>query len=886
MLLSKNRIVGKIPTELLQLTKLVSFDLSPSFQNALSIDGYFLPLLAQNLKSLRELDLSLVNISSKIPHELSNMSSLRLLGKLPTSLKGCTWLQVLNVGNNQINDTFPFWLSSLDSLQVLVLRSNEFHGALDHPQDAVGFPQLRIIDVSNNDFTGTLRSDYFKNWKAICLYGQLESDSSLFRLRHLRDLNLAYNNFSDSPIPADVLLMPNLQFIYLDHNDNLRGNLPDFRGNNSLIWLCVSFTSFSGTIPDSISNLKHLTVLELSNSKFSGKIPFSLGDLSHLSFLDLSYNNFLGQIPFSLGNLSSLSFLRLSENNLIGEIPSSMGNLKQLSISSLSVIYLDHNQLNDLVGIENISLLANLQHFVIGNNNYSASPIDFNVFSPLKQLTELDLSGIPLSTANITHDTEFFSNFEQLDLSDCNITEFPEFITNQKDLQKLNLCNNKIKGQVPDWLWRLPKLYNVDLSNNSLSGFKGSLEASLESEIFDVDISSNAFQGPIFIPSRSIHYYFASKNNFTGEIPQSICGLSPLFVLDLSNNNLHGSIPLCLEDQMTSLFDLNLRNNSLSGRLPDIFINAKMLRSLDVSHNRLVGKLPVSLGGCSSLEVLNVGNNQINDTFPFWLNSLQKLQVLVLHSNKFHGALDHPQVVVMGFSHLRIIDGSHNDFTGTLRSDYFTSLKAMSTIGDDTKLEYMRDGGANYYDSLVLMSKGIEMEMTRLRVLNLSSNDFTGNIPSSLENLTNLESLDLSQNKLSGEIPPDLGDLHSLEWINVSHNQLVGSIPQGTQFQRQNCSSYEGNPGLYAPSLKDICGDNLALTSQQPEPVELEEEEEEEEWFSWVAAGLGFAPGVVFGLTIGYIVVTYKHEQFTKTFGRNKRRSTRTRKAPHRSPLP
>ncbi|CAN7106072.1 unnamed protein product, partial [Brassica rapa subsp. narinosa] len=38
-------------------------------------------------------------------------------------------------------------------------------------------------------------------------------------------------------------------------------------------------------------------------------------------------------------------------------------------------------------------------------------------------------------------------------------------------------------------------------------------------------------------------------------------------------------------------------------------------------------------------------------------------------------------------------------------------------------------------------------------LLNLSSNGFVGNIPSSLANLVQLESLDLSHNKLSGHIP-------------------------------------------------------------------------------------------------------------------------------------
>ncbi|CAL9218030.1 unnamed protein product, partial [Arabidopsis halleri] len=140
----------------------------------------------------------------------------------------------------------------------------------------------------------------------------------------------------------------------------------------------------------------------------------------------------------------------------------------------------------------------------------------------------------------------------------------------------------------------------------------------------------NSFQGPVFIPTKSILYYFGSKNNFTGEIPRSICGLSSLYVLDLSDNNLHGSIPWCLETQMISLVDLNLRHNRLSGNLPEVFMNAKNLGSLDVSHNQMEGKLPASLIGCSALEVLNVGSNRINDMFPFQLNSLQNLQVLVL----------------------------------------------------------------------------------------------------------------------------------------------------------------------------------------------------------------------------------------------------------------
>lgn len=78
----------------------------------------------------------------------------QLMGKLPTSLKGCYSLEVINVEANIINDIFPVWLNFLQKLQALVLCSNESHGPLHYPQTTFGFPQLRIIDISHNYFTG------------------------------------------------------------------------------------------------------------------------------------------------------------------------------------------------------------------------------------------------------------------------------------------------------------------------------------------------------------------------------------------------------------------------------------------------------------------------------------------------------------------------------------------------------------------------------------------------------------------------------------------------------------------------------------------------------------------------------------------------------------
>ena len=379
--------------------------------------------------------------------------------------------------------------------------------------------------------------------------------------------------------------------------------------------------------------------------------------------------------------------------------------------------------------------------------------------------------------------------------------------------------------------------------------------------------------------------------------------LPSLRTLDLSNNNFDGVIPSCMANLRRTLSDLNLGKNRLHGGLPEYIF--KYLRSFDVGHNQLTGKLPRALIHSTYLEVLNVGNNVINDTFPFWLSSLPNLKVLVLRSNLFHG----PILLQAPFPKLQIIDVSHNHFNGALPSDYFVKCMSSLTTNED-KLSRKYMGDVYYYDSLVLMNKGVVMELVRifkiytaldfsrnklegkipksiglleeLHVLNLSNNAFTGHIPSSMGNLSALESLDVSQNQLSGEIPQELGSLSYLAYMNFSHNQLAGLVPGGTQFRRQNCSSFEGNKGLFGPSLEEDCRDiiHTPASHKQYETTE-ESEEEDEEVLSWIAAVIGAVPGVILVLTIGYILVLYRPEWFVSPCVRKKHKHRRRSNATH-----
>jgi len=67
--------------------------------------------------------------------------------------------------------------------------------------------------------------------------------------------------------------------------------------------------------------------------------------------------------------------------------------------------------------------------------------------------------------------------------------------------------------------------------------------------------------------------------------------------------------------------------------------------------------------------------------------------------------------------------------------------------------------------------------LTELIALYLYSNELTGGIPDSLGNLNKLASLWLQSNQLTGEIPVSLGNLTELLSLNLSVNQLTGGIP-------------------------------------------------------------------------------------------------------------
>ncbi|KAL0884470.1 hypothetical protein Bca101_008451 [Brassica carinata] len=688
--------------------------------------------------------------------------------------------------------------------------------------------------------------------RGACLSGSLSANSSLLRFHHLRYLDLSYNYFDSLSFLPELGKLANLESLDL------------------------AYMGLVGEIPSSISSLNRVRDLTLSGNELIGSFS-PLLNLSRLSSLDLYDNLFSGNVPCSLLTMPFLSSLDLSQNHLID----SLETMNCSSSSKLETANLSNNRLSGRI-LEPLSKLTNLKNLYLSFQN-TTDPI--NVVSlGFKSLELLDLSGFAISRLNTG-----YSNLNTLYLNNCSNNEFPTFIKNLQKLELLQISYSKLKGEVPKWLWSLPSLNLLFLSDNSLDIFEGSPTMLLNSSLKVLDLTSNAFRGSLPIISPRLDFMLASNNSFTGEIPLLLCNQGYLHVLDLAHNHFSGSIPQCLIN--SSVQHLDLGNNNLIGRL--LFDEGGFLRTLDVSHNQITGKLPRSLTNCTDLEYLNVEGNRIADTFPFWLKHLPNLKVMVLRSKMFHGPIYSPQHP-LSFPQLRMVDISRNKFTGSLPHDYFVNWSKLliSTPQEEGNIMYMGDDYWNgYHPSMYLRNKGINMELEKiflaytsidfsenkfgghipesisllksLIVLNLSNNDFTGHIPSSWANLTSLESLDLSRNQLTGKIPQELGTLSFLEYINVSHNKLTGQIPQGTQFGGQPKSSFEGNVNLCGLPLQKSCfRDKVPSTAEAQEP----EPSEQEHVLNWKAVAMGYGPGVLFGLLIGQVFYSYKPVLFYKLF--------------------
>ncbi|KMZ59246.1 putative Protein kinase [Zostera marina] len=175
-------------------------------------------------------------------------------------------------------------------------------------------------------------------------------------------------------------------------------------------------------------------------------------------------------------------------------------------------------------------------------------------------------------------------------------------IRNMKYIKKLELARNQFSGNIPNYFWNLTNLEILNLYDNS---FEGSIPSSIGNLI-------------------NLKNLYLSNNNFEGEILNSLGNLTKLIILYLSNNNFEGEILNSLGN-LTKLKILDLEGNSFQGSIPSSIVNLVDLEELDLSRNRFSSHLPQEIGNLKNLKELDLSENNFTGSIPNNLIQRQRL---------------------------------------------------------------------------------------------------------------------------------------------------------------------------------------------------------------------------------------------------------------------
>ncbi|KAJ0579625.1 putative non-specific serine/threonine protein kinase [Helianthus annuus] len=793
----KQKLKGDISQSLLVLKQLKHLDLSCN-----NFGGIQVPKFIGSFQNLRYLNLSRSNFSGTIPPTLGNLSELHVLslGSFHddpferTSMANMKWLSSLGMLHHLDMSGMDLskatdWLQVINTLPSLV----QLHLSLCELSNlhmyvpSVNLTSLSVLDLSYNYFNSSV-----PQW--------------IFSVTSLVSLDLTACSFH-GPIPS-FRNLTSLELLHVAGNDFMNSSsIFQELSSSNLISLDISYCGISSSVLDSLQNLTNLISLRLSENQLTKRIPKSLGNFCNLREIDLSENyignisltyflesffeckspaleslslfrNYIsGIIPHSIGNLSFLRTLHLRDNQISGPIPYSIGQL-----SSLEQLYVRSNRLNGSLP-DSLGQLSKLTSLDFSDNLLTGVVTEAH-FIKLVSLKDLDGSAnkliLRLQVANWIPPFQLGSLYLK---SWVLGPQFPLWLQSQKDLRALDISNAGISSPMPEsFLRSFSNLMFLNMSNNHIRGpltFSG-IPATLDI----IDISSNGFGG-------SLHPFLCSS------------GATRTFYLNLENNHLSGDIPECWE-KWPRLKTLNLGNNTLSGEIPRT-LGSLPLQHINMRGNKISGRLHSSLMNLTKLGILELGRNELTGSIPTWIGAkLTRLRILNLRSNRFDGNIPHE---LCHIRHIQILDLAHNNLSGNIPR-CFNNFSILSGIESNSRDDFayisivglespiagdslVTNGREDTYSSILPLVMLIDlssnnltgyipselMSLLVLKSLNLSRNQLSGSIPEKIGNMKELISLDLSVNMLSGELPMSLSSLHFLSSFNVSFNNLTGRIP-------------------------------------------------------------------------------------------------------------
>jgi Leucine-rich repeat (LRR) protein len=708
-------------------------------------------------------------------------------------LLGLTNLREISLSRNRLTgsmlglcDIISF-AASATKLEMLKLDNNALVGRPAASLDCL--IKLNELDVSHNGLTGQLPDTWAD-------------------LGQLKILRLSYNEALGGTLPTAWFIgsggMNKLKTFEAERCA-LMGAIPtDIGALEDLEHMILENNVLTGPLPASVASLVDIRTLNIKNNRLSGSLPANLFTaLTWLTDLDISYNRLNGSIPQMSTNWPMVRTLDLSNNYLEGSIPllGSLGDLQSLVLAN--------NLLNG--SIPDLSALTILDTIQLQHNRLSGALPDM---SNLRQLTTLDAS-VNLLTSGLG------SWLGSSKLTSVNLArnlftgQLPATICGRA-LQTLDLRGNNLWGTIPESIGNCDQLKSLHLGAavHRLGSVSSGQAASLPSaaamaqlvRLTELSFAGLGLAGTVpasLFALPALRYLDLSYNDLTGTVPDVTAGgLQQLISLDLESNNLTGVVPASLltlprllelllaDNHLTGIetptsssstifvTDLHLAGNNFSS-IPAMLQNMTDLTTLDLSGMQLAGSPPAWLGQLQTLKVLRLSNNNLQGPLTDWLNEnhrLIELKTLALDGNiGITGPLTAAAIRLLAkLQTLNLNDvGSFGAFPDVLGEAPCISTSLMTPLASVVGIACI------HVQTLQCSLIRLEYLLQQLIIYLNQTMSLRNGIPEA--SFGALTELSAARAGFTGQLPPRLFEaLTNLERLDLRGNMLTGSIPSDT----------------------------------------------------------------------------------------------------------
>ncbi len=671
-----NGLAGNIPATLGELTNMETLNLSNC-----QLSGNISTSLG-NLSKLQTLNLSNNKFAGNIPSELGNLNELvtlnissnTLSGSIPASLNLMTKLKTFYASYNALENLSPGGFGSVTAFSIDRQSLSRDTFRYTGTDLTISIPEICRYNFTTRDFSArntfnilidgnsagsvqaeangtlTIPSAFFKtlrNTQKVTIQ-QNGSGSALLTTIAYRETKIQLPSVPQSEYEALIALYNATTGSGWYNKWNVGSNNlheGSWYGvsveNGHITALNLINNNLRGNIPLEIKNLTHLKEINLAGNYYlTGNIPAALGELSNLENLTLNSCQFTGEIPAALGNLFKLQTLILHSNKLTGNIPAEIGNL-----SELITLNIGSNTLSGSIPAS-LNLMPKLKSFYAPYNALeNLSPGGFpntTTFSIERQSISRDTFRYTGNDVTINLPEIFRYNFETRDFSARNTFGIQ---ISSNSVGSLQAEANGTLIIPATFLKSLRNTQKIVIQQNGIGKTNYSTINYQETKIRQTPVPQSEYEALMALYNATTGSGWYNKWDITSNnlSEGNWYGISTenghITSINLSSNNLRGSIPSQIKD-LVYLKELILSNNSnLAGNIPASISELINLETLSLHACQLSGEIPAALGNLNKLQILSLDNNKLTENIPAELGNLSELLTLNIHKNEFSGSI-------------------------------------------------------------------------------------------------------------------------------------------------------------------------------------------------------------------------------------------------------